>query len=149
MTSQGGARADGARSVQRSFRLSAATAAALDEAARGRDESRNSMVERYLRESLRRERHPMITFRTPGGGGRLAGLMGTRLDVHRVIETFKLEGGDVDATAAYFQIEPAWVRAAVDYYAEYGHEIDEYLADEARFAARERALWERAQALIA
>lgn len=75
--------------------------------------------------------------------------MGTRLDVHRVIETFKLESGDVAATAGYFQVEPTWVRAAVDYYAEYGHEIDEYLADEARFTARERALWERAQAMIA
>lgn len=151
MVAQGdaGSKGDGARSVQRSFRLSAATAAALDEAASARDESRNSLVERYLKEALRRDRHPMITYRTGGSGERRAALMGTRLDVHRVIETFKLEGGDVDATATYFQIDATWVRAAVDYYAEYGHEIDDYLADEARFAARERALWDRAQAMIA
>lgn len=133
--------------MQRSFRLSAATAAALDEAARGSDESRNSLVERHLREALRRDRHPMITFRTGGSGERRAALMGTRLDVHRVIETVKGEGGDVAAAAEYFQVDVSWVRAAVDYYAEFGDEIDEYLADEARFAARERALWERAQAM--
>jgi len=134
--------------VQRSFRLSAATAAALDEAARGSDESRNSLVERHLRESLRRERHPMITFRTPGGGGRVAGLMGTRLDVHRVIQTVQGEGGDIRAAAEYFRVDLTWVRAAVEYYAEFGDEIDAYLADEAAFAARERALWERAEAMI-
>jgi uncharacterized protein (DUF433 family) len=91
----------------------------------------------------------MITFRTPGGGGRVAALMGTRLDVHRVIQTVQGEGGDIAAAAEYFQVDASWVRAAVDYYAEFGDEIDEYLADEARFAARERALWERAQAMIA
>lgn len=135
--------------MQRSFRLSAATAAALDEAARGSDESRNSLVERHLREALRRDRHPMITFRTPGGGGRVAALMGTRLDVHRVIQTVKAEDGDIAAAAEYFRIDASWVRAAVDYYAEFGDEIDEYLADDARFAERERALWERARAVTA
>ncbi|MGF1661268.1 MAG: hypothetical protein ACFCVG_02145 [Kineosporiaceae bacterium] len=111
--------------------------------------NRNSLVEGHLRESLRRDRHPMVTFRTGGSGERRAALMGTRLDVHRVIETVRGEGGDIAAAARYFQVDVAWIRAAVDHYAVFGDEIDEYLADEARFAAREQALWGRAQAVIA
>ena len=69
-------------------------------------------------------------------GRRIPHVVGTRLDVHQMIETLRANDGDVDATADYLAVAPALVRAAVAYYADFRDEVDAH-ADAAASAARE------------
>ena len=132
-----------ATTVQRSFRLSSRTLALLDAAALEANESRNALADRLLGEAVRLERHPLIRFRSDAVGRRVPHVVGTRLDVHQMIETLRANDGDVDATADYLAVAPALVRAAVAYYADFRDEVDAH-ADAAASAAREeRERWER------
>jgi uncharacterized protein (DUF433 family) len=146
MTSQGSSREPA--SVQRSFRLSARTMALLSERAAETSESRNALAERLIHEGLRMERHPLVRFRAGASGLRRPALAGTRLDIWQVVETVRAEGGDVAAAAEYFGVPEHWVRAAVDYYADFTEEIDAYRAEEVAFAERERRRSERAQRVL-
>jgi uncharacterized protein (DUF433 family) len=135
-------------SIQRSFRLSARTMALLGERAAETGESRNALAERLIHEGLRMERHPLVRFRAGASGLRRPALAGTRLDIWQVVETVRAEGGDVTAAAEYFGVPEHWVRAAVDYYADFTEEIDAYRAEEVAFAERERRRSERAQRVL-
>src|SRR5712691_7603993 len=119
-----------------SLRLSDSIAAELDRAAKLTGESRTRLVERYVDEGLRRDEHPLIDFRGPAASRRPA-LLGSRLDVWQVIETFKNSDKNLEATATYLDIPVEHVRAAVRYYAHYRDEIDEYA--ERMHAAADRA----------
>jgi uncharacterized protein (DUF433 family) len=132
-------------SVQRSFRLSHRTMELLDAAAAEGTESRNALADRLLSEAVRVDRHPNIRFHRGGSGRRQPLLIGTRLAIHQVIATLRASDGDVDETASYFGIAPRLVRAALEYYAEFGDEVDEDAALAERVAADERARWERQQ----
>ena len=98
-----------------SFRIAAAVFAGIDERADELSIPRNQLIERYLAEGLRRDRHPLIAFRE-GEAGRRPAIVGTRLDVAQVITTLRAEDGDVAATAEYFQCATATVirRARAD-----------------------------------
>jgi uncharacterized protein (DUF433 family) len=115
----------------------------LDECAAEHGESSNALAQRLLDESLRLERHPLLRFRAGGSAIRRPALAGSRLDVWQVIATLKAHAGDVDATAEYFAITPAQVRACVAYYADFQTEIDSYVAAETQVAVRERERAER------
>jgi uncharacterized protein (DUF433 family) len=132
----------------RSFRLADSVLASLQERARERGESANALAERYLEEGLRREDHPLISFRE-GAAGRRAALAGTRLDVSHVIETLRESENSVDATAEYFDIPAQHVRAAVRYYAEFRDEVDEWRERTRAIAEREEDAWRREQAVLA
>src|SRR5438046_511384 len=108
---------------QRSFRLPASTLDLLDARAAEGGESGNALAQRLIEEGLRADRHPLIYFRA-GAAGRRPALVGSRLDVWQVIETLRGHGGDVSATAEYFEIPEAKVRACRSYYAEFPEEID-------------------------
>jgi uncharacterized protein (DUF433 family) len=138
----------GTSGVQRSFRLAAETLQLLSERAVETSETRNALAERLIAEGVRIDRHPLIAFRRGASGLRRPALAGTRLDVWQVIDTVRGEQGDVAAAAAYLGIPERLVRAAVDYYAEFAEEIDDYRAEELRFAERERERWERAQRVL-
>jgi len=133
---------------QRSFRLPATTLELLDARAAECGESGNALAQRLIEEGLRIERHPLIYFRS-GAAGRRPALVGSRLDVWQVIETLRAEGGDVSATAEYFEIPEAKVRAGRSYYAEFPEEIDAWIARQHEVAERERERWERARQLLA
>ena len=130
----------------RTFRLSDELLASLQERASQRDESANALAERLLEEGLRRDRHPLIDF-WDSVAGRRAMVLGTRLEVGQVIDTWLLEDKSVTETAEYFEIPPAKIQAAVSYYAEFQEEIDEWRKRKQEFADREHEAWLREQAL--
>ena len=97
-----------------------------------------------LDEALRRERHAGIVFRsTPAG--REAAIEGRRLYVWQVIETVQASDGDEQGAAASLGLRPDQVRSAVDYYVEYGAEIDRLIALNREDADRAHQSWERRQ----
>jgi uncharacterized protein (DUF433 family) len=119
----------------------------LQERARDRGESANALAERLLEEGLRRDRHPLIDF-WDRAGGRSAMVLGTRLEVAHVIDTWLLEDKSVTKTAEYFEISERKIQAAVSYYAEFQDEIDEWRRSKQEFADREYEAWRREQALL-
>jgi uncharacterized protein (DUF433 family) len=93
------------------------------------------------------EDYPRIVFRD-GPAGRRPALAGGP-DVWEVIETLKGTGAAgeeaIEAAAAWGHISPAQVRTALRYYGEFSDEIDEHILINSQEAARQRAIWERAQ----
>lgn len=136
-------------SVQRSFRLSRRTAELLDAAAEEAQESRNALVDRLLGQAARVENHPLIRFSEGPSGRRQPLVSGTRLYVHQVVATLRGSGGEVDDAAAYLEVPPRLVRAALAYYADFTDEVDADTAVAERVAERERARWEREQRSMA
>lgn len=138
-----------APTVQRSFRLSSSTAALLDQLAVASNQSRNALADRMLGESVRLERHPLVTFRLGAAGRREPMLTGTRLLVRQVIASVKGHDGDIDGTAEFFTQPSTLIRAAVSYYADFTDEIEADIAWAAEIEADERTRWEREQAAVA
>jgi uncharacterized protein (DUF433 family) len=134
-------------SVQRSFRLSAATCTLLDSLAATSNESRNSLVERLLAEALRTESHPLIGFRQGAAGRREPLIIGTRLLVRQVVPLAREDG--VVHTAQELGITPRQVQAAIAYYADFAEEIDSDSEWAMRVEDEEHARWERERALTA
>lgn len=112
-----------------------------------RGESANALAARYLEEGLRRDDHPLITFRE-GASGRRAAMVGTRLDVAQVIDTLRESDNSVGATADYLGISEQHVRAAVRYYADFRDEVDEWRERARAIAEREEEAWRREQAIL-
>jgi uncharacterized protein (DUF433 family) len=133
---------------QRSFRLPADTLGRLEDTAARHDQTANALAQRLIEEGLRIDSHPLIHFRS-GTAGRRPALVGTRLDVWQVIETLRAEGGDVTATAEYFDVPEAKIRACVSYYAEFGDEIDAWVESQRRAEEREHERLQREQQLLA
>jgi hypothetical protein len=124
----------------------------LERRARERGTSAAALYERFVDEGIRRDDHPLIFFRD-GAGGRRATLLGTRLSVAQVIET--IEAADsgrmadrIKEAAEYLEIPVGQVQACVHYYVAYKDEIDEWRHRVAEIAERERAAWQREQAVF-
>ncbi len=137
------------KSVQRTLRLRRETADRLDSAAAHGAESSNALADRLLLEALRLQDHPLVQFRTGAAGDREPHLVGTRLKVRDIITTARGHHGDLQATAAYFDVPVPIVEAASAYYAEFTDEIDQAMAEASRVADLHRQRWERQQALLA
>ena len=134
-------------SSPRSFRLSASTAEMLDRRAADLGQSRNALAERLLAEGLRREEHPMVWFRSNADGVRTAAVVGRRMYIWQLVDALRQLDGDVAKVADDFQLTEPQVRAAVDYYAEFGDEIDADAERSREFARRERERREKAATL--
>lgn len=106
-----------------------------------------ALARALLREGIRRERHPGITFRA-GAAGRRAAIEGHRLDVWQVMETVWAADGNVDEAAATLGLRAGQVRAAVTYYADYPTEIDALVARNREMAERLEEQWRREQAAL-
>ena len=65
------------------------------------------------------------------------------------MSTLWASGRDIEDAAAYLGIIPRFVRAAVDYYAEFADEVDEDAAVAESVERDERARWERQQRALA
>ena len=130
------------------FRVHPETLKQLRERARELGETQTALVERYIEEGIRMDRHPLIRFRE-GTAGRRPALVGTRLDVWQVIETIRQNDNSVEDAAEYLERPVHWIEACLAYYADYQDEIDEWAAQEKAFAEREEARWRRQQQLLA
>jgi len=117
----------------------------LGREAEERDIAQSRLVQRYVDEGIRRDRHPLIDFRE-GAGGRRAVLKGTRLDVAKVVETLRHHRGSIEKTAKYFEVEPEVIRAAAAYHADYPDDVDEWIARERAAAERYERAWRRQKA---
>lgn len=118
-----------------SFRLPARERELLSEQAGARALSESELARRYVSEGLRQDRHPRVTFVSWRPGHPV--LVGRpRLEIADIVETWRLEERDAEATAAYFELPIADVRAAVAYYAEFRGEIEAILEEKRRVAER-------------
>ena len=120
----------------------------LDDRAHELSETRNSLAERILDEGLRTDRHPLIVFRTGGSGLRRPALIGSRLYVWQIVDTVRDNANSVPAAADYLGLPEHYVRAAIDYYADFKDEVDAYREEVREFEQRERERWERSQRVL-
>jgi uncharacterized protein (DUF433 family) len=107
-----------------------------------------TLAQRYVDESLRREVHPLVRF-VDGPSGRRAALVGNGIDVWEVIGTVRDNDNDLDEAAAYLEIAPGLVQAAVAYYGEYRDEIDAETALNQAEWERGFAAWEAGKRALA
>jgi len=91
------------------------------------DVSSSKLVNRYVKEGLRMDKHPAIAFKTTPQGRRAVLAVRPGLQVIDIVGTWHGEGQDVAATAKYFEITEDDVRAILRYYADYQDEIDDDL----------------------
>ena len=128
-------------------RVTKADRAELDQLAHDRSAEPLALARTLLREGVRRERHPGITFRDVRGERR-ASVEGRRIDVWQVMETLWSSDGSVEDAASSLDLTPVQVRAALGYYAAYPEEIDEVVERNREMAVRLEEHWRREQASL-
>jgi uncharacterized protein (DUF433 family) len=129
---------------QLSLRPSARTLQRLRERARFLGQKHTVLAERYVAEGLLMDEHPGIHF-VDGALGRRPAVMGTGFDVWEIVAVAKDNGGSVEETAAYLEIDPRLVETATRYYGANRAEIDDWLARVQDFNAGEEAKWRAAR----
>jgi uncharacterized protein (DUF433 family) len=130
------------------FRFDRAMVARLKQRAQETHAPQTALAERYIREGLRHDEHPLIYFRD-GAAGRRPALLGTRLDVADVLTTIRQNDNSVEAAAEYLEIPVEHVDACLRYYADYKEEIDTWIERSRAIAERERERWQRRQQALA
>lgn len=130
------------------FRFDPITVKRLKQRAQDTHAAQTALAERYIEEGLRREEHPLISFRT-GEQGRRPALLGTRLDVADVVETIRQNDDSVEEAADYLEIPVVHVDACLSYYADYKHEIDAWVEHTRAIAQREHERWQRRRQALA
>jgi uncharacterized protein (DUF433 family) len=115
----------------------------LRERARLLGQKHTVLAEWYVAEGLLMDEHPGIHF-LDGPLGRRPAVIGAGLDVWEIVAVAKDNGGSVEATAAYLEIDPRLVETATRYYGSNRAEIDDWLARVRDFNAAEEAKWRAA-----
>jgi uncharacterized protein (DUF433 family) len=110
----------------------------LTERSRETGASESELARRYVSEGIRRDLHPAITMRPGRVGGRPALASRPRLEVAVIVETWMDNDRDTDATLRAHDLTTPDLEAALAYYADFQHEIDETIQ-------RKRDLFERHQ----
>jgi uncharacterized protein (DUF433 family) len=119
----------------------------LRERARLLGQKPTTLAERYLKEGVLMDEHPNIHF-VDGAMGRRAAVLGTGLDVWEIVDAAKDNGGSVDDTASYLEVDPRLVESALRYYGANREEVDDLLARIHDLAEREEANWRAARAAM-
>jgi uncharacterized protein (DUF433 family) len=114
----------------------------LTERSRETGTSESELARRYVSEGIRRDLHPAITMRPGRVGGRPALASRPRLEVAVIVETWMQNDRDTDATLRAHDLTVPDLEAALAYYADFRHEIDEIIQ-------RKRDLFERHQQIYA
>lgn len=139
-----------AGSAMISVRMPDETREQLEATAHEHGESRSALMQRYIEEGLRMDRHPGIVFRG-GPAGRRPGLAGgpDLWEVIRVVNNAGTRGeGAIAEAATWLALPAAHVRIAVNYYADHRVEIDAWLEMiDAKAAAADEAFQRRAEVL--
>ncbi len=90
----------------------------------------SKLVNRYVKEGVRMDKHPAVIFKTTAQGRRAAVLAEhPGLQVIDAIGTWQAERQDVAKTARYLHITEDDVRAVLRYYADYKAEVDRDLKE--------------------
>jgi len=94
------------------------------------DVNASKLVNRYVKEGLRMDKHPAISFKTTAQGRRAAVLAAhPGIQVVDVIGTWKAERQDAVKTARYLHIAEDEVQAILRYYAGYRDEVERDLKE--------------------
>lgn len=132
-----------------SLRIGADVFDRLEAESRRTKQSRSELVKTLIDEGLRMEAHPGIVFR-PGPAGRRPALADGP-DVWEVARAYRdLQASGEEATrrvAKLTSLSLQQVRTAVQYYADYQEEIDEWIDMVDKEAERAHAAWQRRQKL--
>ena len=108
-----------------SLRMDDNTHEELLEHAERTDLNASKLVNRYIKEGLRMDKHPAVIFKTTPLGRRAAVLAShPGLQAIDVIGTWQAERQDVAKTARYLHISEEDVEAVLRYYADYRDEVD-------------------------
>jgi len=118
--------------------------ARLRDRARLTGQRHTTLAERYLEEGVLMDEHPAIHF-VDGPMGRRPAVIGARLDVWEIVQVLRDNDGDVAETAAYLEIEPRLVEAALRYYTDQRDEIDSWIARLEEGNRREEERWRAAR----
>jgi hypothetical protein len=110
-----------------SLRMDDRTREELVEHAERSEVSPSKLVNRYVKEGLRMDKHPAIAFKTTSHGRRAVLASRPGLQLIDIIGTWRDERQDVAATTRYFRISEDEVQAVLRYYADYKDEIDQDL----------------------
>jgi uncharacterized protein (DUF433 family) len=127
-----------------SFRFDPITVRRLKDRAAEAGGGQTALAERYIKEGIRRDEHPLIYFRQ-GAAGRRPALLGSRLDVTDIVTTIRQNEGSVEQAAEYLEVPIEQIVAAARYYADYKGEVDELIERAAAAAERERGRSRRQQ----
>ena len=130
-----------------SLRMDTRTRQRLAERARSERLPQGTLVNRYVEEGLRRDRHPRITFIAKISGRVPSLLSRPRLLIAHIVETWRASKRSVKATADYHRLNEEDVRAALAYYAEFQEEIDDWIAWNRTEADRLEREWRREKKL--
>jgi uncharacterized protein (DUF433 family) len=109
---------------------------------------KTALAERYLEEGMRAAQHPGIVFRD-GASGRRPGIAWLGLDVWEIVETVQMNHGDAAEAADYLAITPDTVTIALDYYADYPEEIDQWIEANAALSDELEAAYRRREHVLA
>jgi hypothetical protein len=94
------------------------------------DVNASKLVNRFVKEGLRMDKHPAVAFKTMPQGRRAAILAAhPGLQVIDVVGTWKAERQDPVKTARYLHIAPDEVEAVLRYYADYRDEVEHDLRE--------------------
>jgi len=94
------------------------------------DVKASKLVNRYVKEGLRMEKHPAVIFKVTSLGRRAAVLVShPGLQVIDVLGTWQAERQDVARTARYLRISEEDVQAVLRYYADYKDDVDRDLKE--------------------
>jgi uncharacterized protein (DUF433 family) len=106
-----------------------------------------TLAERYLEEGILMDEHPGIHF-VDGPMGRRAALVGSGLDVWEVIEVVRDNQGSTAEAAAYLEIDPRLVEAALRYYGDRREEIDVWIERVRELNEAEESRWRAAREAV-
>lgn len=133
-----------------SLRIKSDTFDRLDHESRRTGQSRSELAKTLIEEGLRMQTHPGIVFRS-GPAGRRPGLAGGPdvWEVMRVCLGIRSRGEQaIQQTAELSGLTPEQVRVALRYYADYPHEIDDWIRQLDEEAEEAEARWLREQNLL-
>jgi hypothetical protein len=133
-----------------SIRMPDETREQLEATAEAHGESRSALMQRYIEEGLRMDRHPGIVFRSGPAGRRPALAGGPDVwEVIQVVRNVETRGDRAIAEAAsWLGLSAAQLRTAVEYYADYPAEIDSWLARAHAQAVEAEERFRRQQELL-
>lgn len=123
----------------------------LEATARRVGQSRSALIQRYVDEGLRRDRHPRITFKDAATGRRAALVGGPDVwELIDFVDDLEARGDEAVAQAVkWFSVPVGDVHAALAYAADFGEEIRALIELNHQLRDEAHAAWQARQELLA
>lgn len=130
-----------------SLRMDDDTRAELLAHAERLDVNASKLVNRYVKEGLRMDKHSAVSFTTTSLGRRAAVLAAhPGLQVIDVVGTWKAEQKDIGRTARYLHLAAEEIQEVLRYYSDYRDEVDQDLQEHLEAQRNYKRVLERREA---